>query len=156
MAVRWLVSVCIDGVSWTSKAPYGGEGDLKSREYPTAVVVRALLAAVSLDDPDYQATIADHRALTATKRAKRQRRWLMVAVAALLIAIGTRFDEIAWDQVQTLFQGHASGLLTTVGVVGGVPLALLGLYASVYPDDARYAWQRMQRRVRNSFARLRA
>lgn len=129
--------------SWNiSSRPYGGAGDLVSREYPTAVMTRALMAAESVIDTSYLGNLAGGRVEYVRARLRRRARFLWATLALFILAFVTSWDETAWS-----FLIEGSWLAETwrwLAGIFGVLAALFGFWARFEPERARELWRRVR------------
>ena len=127
-AIAWLIAVRgADGL-WSSDSPYGGTGDIKSREYPTAAVLRSLIAYASAYMPSAQASISAARLLRYRAKLKQRRRWIAALGAVTSALLMLEFGSAVWHAASSLVQVETLGIiLAVVGIV-------LTVVAWLFPD----------------------
>ena len=144
-AVRGLEAACRDDCYWDSDAPYGGAGDLKSVDYPTAVAVRALIAASSVGDPGFQTHIMAYR-LGKAQRQARLRGLICTTLLAVLVWVAlTPVDETAVAWLGTVLAGNVERVLSTAGALLSLLLAALALVVGLAPEWTRFLISRLRR-----------
>jgi hypothetical protein len=126
---------------WTSANPYGGSGDIKSPEYPTAAVGRALVAALLLDDPaGARASISS----TYISNLETSRYfWTRTAVVGFLVFVAY-FGFLNWRELWTLFSG-----ISWTGQIAGAFGFLLALVAFFFPKAGPAIWSSLTGIVSN-------
>lgn len=147
-AVRGLLSSCQDELYWDGEPPYGGKGDLKSVDFPTAVVTRALLAVNSILDPAFQADIAGHRLFMAQERLRRRGVAATSLLGILAGAALTPFDEalVAWAASFASWDVERS--LSVAGTILGILMGGLALAIALAPESTRLVTSRVRRKMR--------
>lgn len=101
-AVAWLVASRDGRGVWVSDVPFGGTGDIKSPDYPTAVITRSLLAHLSVETPDVQAAVLAHGLAKARAKLRRQRLWLIGLGLTSLVLGGALVGPAFWGSLLTL------------------------------------------------------
>lgn len=137
-----LVEAAVNGIAASQKQwkdatkPFGGDGDISSPEYPTAVMCRAMIAALSVVDPDY---------LGALREAYFQRRigrYMMFAQAAGIGAAIALFTNLE-DRVGVLLLSMTNNefLTENSGTIGfwlAITSIVIGVLVSTYPEQTRW------------------
>lgn len=147
-AVAWLEASCMDDCYWVSDAPYGGTGDLKSVDYPTAVAVRAILAASSVGDPAYQTHVTSHRLRTSQARARFRGLVSAALLAALVATAFTPVDEAAVKWLSSYSTWDVERTLSAIGAIVGLILAVIALLIELMPEWTRFVTSRLRRMLR--------
>ena len=147
-AVRGLEEACRHDCYWDSEAPYGGSGDLKSVDYPTAVVVRALLAVSSTGDPAFQTHVVSQRLMVAQQRARVRGIVSASLLAALFATSLTPFDEFAVAWLGTHSSWDVGRTLSAVGSVLSFLMGALALVVAFAPEWTRILTSRIRRAMR--------
>lgn len=125
LALNWVVEQSVswlqarqrpDGL-WESDMPYGGQGDITSLDYPTAAIVRALIAYASTKTYNIQAAIADVRLARSRQRLWRQQRTMSLLVLLIVILIGILLGPPLYALLAQWVGAQAANILAILGVL---------------------------------------